>query len=191
MPLRKPSVPGPVLEQTPATPPPVASLSYYDFEQDKLSDDDAGSPDGSPTCVAPLSRFSDVRIRVIPPPASESFGSNNSHIQDAEPADVEDSSDQVSKDRKSSPNVLDADALPEVHRSRTPTPPPEETSLSNDHLNDSANSSLEDLQLVQSQHDEKLQEALAALSLTRALLALERPGDDEDELGGSSQSRQD
>ena len=97
----------------------------------------------------------------------------------------------MSKDRKSSPNVLDADALPEVHRSRTPTPPPEETSLSNDHLNDSANSSLEDLQLVQSQHDEKLQEALAALSLTRALLALERPGDDEDELGGSSQSRQD
>lgn len=132
-----------------------------------------------------------MRIRVIPPPVSESFGSNNSNIQDVEPADVEYSSDQVSQDRKSSSNVLDAYALPEVHRSRTQTPPLEETSVPNDHLYETTDSPLENLQLVQSQHDEELQEALAALSLTRALLALERPGDDEDELGASSQSRQD
>lgn len=49
---------------------------------------------------------------------------------------------------------------------------------------------MEDLRFVRSQLDEEFQEAIAALSLSRALLALERPGHD-DELENSFQSRQD
>ncbi|RMZ04790.1 hypothetical protein D0864_01447 [Hortaea werneckii] len=164
MPLHAPSMPGAVSEQTTTTPPPVASPSYRDTEQEQCSDDDAGSPDGSPTCVAPLSTLSDVQIRVVPPPAG-SLGSDDIRIQDAEPEDVERPSEQGDQDGGSSSDVIDVDAFAEVHRSRTPSP--EEISLSDDHLNESTDSSLEDLQVVHSPLDEELQEAVMALSLRR------------------------
>ncbi|RMY89211.1 hypothetical protein D0864_06482 [Hortaea werneckii] len=164
MPLHGPSLPDAVLERTTTTTPPTASLSYSNDEQDLLSDVDAGSPDGSPTSVAPLSTFSDVQIRVVPPPAS-SLGSDEIRIQDVEPEDVEHSSFKGHQDGGSSSNVIDVDAFAEVHRSRTPSP--EEISLSNDDLNESTDSSSEDLQVVHSPLDEELQEAIMALSLRR------------------------
>ncbi|KAI6879859.1 hypothetical protein KC360_g4307 [Hortaea werneckii] len=187
MPLHESPVPDSVLEQMTTTLPLAASPSFWDTEQDQRSDDDVGSPDGSPTSVAPLSTFSDVQIWVVPPPASGFLGSNDSRVQDIEPNDVKVSSEQGYGDGRSPSNAIDADAFGDVHRSRTPSP--EETPLLNDHSNASSSSPLEDLFLVQSQGDEELQEAIMALSLTRTLLALERPGDGEEELEGSYQSK--
>lgn len=105
-----------------------------------------------------------MQIRVVPPPAG-SLGSDDIRIQDAEPEDVERPSEQGDQDGGSSSDVIDVDAFAEVHRSRTPSP--EEISLSDDHLNESTDSSLEDLQVVHSPLDEELQEAVMALSLRR------------------------
>ena len=157
-------MPDAVSERTTTTPPPTASLSYCHDEQDQLSDLDAASPDGSPTSVAPLSTFSDVQIRVVSPPASF-LGSDDIRIQNVESEDVEHTSEQGVHDGGTSPNVIDVDAFAEVHRSRTPSP--EEISLSDDHLNESTDSSSEDLQVVHSPLDEELQEAVMALSLRR------------------------
>lgn len=187
MPLHQSPVSDSVLEQTTTTSPPAASPSFWDTEQDQRSNDDVGSPDGSPTSVAPLSTFSDVQIWVVPPPASGFLGSNDSRVQDIEPNDVKVSSEQGYGDGRGPSDAIDADAFADVHRSRTPSP--EETPLLNDHSNASSSFSLEGSFLVQSQGDEELQEAIMALSLTRALLASGRPGDGEDELEGSSQSR--
>ncbi|KAI7409305.1 hypothetical protein KC332_g7070 [Hortaea werneckii] len=113
MPLHGPSVPDAVLERTTTTPPPTASPSYCDDEQDQLSEPDLGSPDGSPTSIAPLSRFSDVQIRVVPPPAG-SLGSDDIRIQDAEPEDIDHPSEQGDQDGGSSSDVIDVDAFAEV-----------------------------------------------------------------------------